>query len=318
MPFWPLKKDWKKGDCGPGAGWLNEAGRDIQTLGQMSGSGGISIQYLDGAVLVNGQNFGTFGLFELTEDVQYPADARSPGDSATPDVPWVENARILLLSADDGTSQGNAYIGNDDNKQTIYFPCLAFTSDDGSPQYIKAGIYLYDRIVAVFSKQAGRWEGIIKKPEFWFKLTEDLGDTTAHQASANIGVWSTSGDGSLSADTGHEHTVTDTLGTRTGGSGKWVLCRPIGSANGTVWEIVGWEQAEDDSILGKLSGTLSQGGSASMAVWAWNGSAFAATGDTVAVYDWLMKVGVAAIASGKKIASKKMGGIYVVWEAECP
>ena len=70
--------------------------------------------------------------------------------------------------------------------------------------------------------------------------------------------------------------------------------------------------------LAKLNGSLSAGGSASASVWAWNGSAIADTGEDVTVYDWLMKAGATAIASGKKIVFTSSGGINIVTEAECP
>ena len=89
----------------------------------------------------------------------------------------------------------------------------------------------------------------------WYQLTEDLGHTIAHEASANPGQWDASGNsgaGSLSVDTSTTLTVTDTLGTRTGGNGCWARCRPVGADNGTVWEIVYLESPR----LRFFSGTL--------------------------------------------------------------
>lgn len=73
-------------------------------------------------------------------------------------------------------------------------------------------------------------------------------------------------------------------------------------------------------IRGKLAGTLGVGGSATLNVWAWNGSAEAATGETLTVYDWLLKTGATAIASGKKIVAELdlSSGRYYVTGAECP
>lgn len=74
----------------------------------------------------------------------------------------------------------------------------------------------------------------------WYQLTEDL-DSETHEAAANPGRWTASGDGgkgSLAADTSITRTVRDTLGDKTADAGDWLLCRPLGSANGMVWEIV--------------------------------------------------------------------------------
>ncbi len=72
-------------------------------------------------------------------------------------------------------------------------------------------------------------------------------------------------------------------------------------------------------IRGKLAGTLSAGLSATLNVWGWNGSAEAATGKTLTVYDWLLMSGQ-TIASGKKVtATLDIGSNrYYVIAAECP
>ncbi|MFZ5829827.1 MAG: hypothetical protein ACOY3P_07055 [Planctomycetota bacterium] len=80
---------------------------------------------------------------------------------------------------------------------------------------------------------------------------------------------------------------------------------------------VGREDGGAELLIGKLDGALSVGGSATMSVWAWNGSNFADSGDNVTVYDWLLKSGATAISSGKKVVAAKIGDVYVVTDAEC-
>lgn len=69
---------------------------------------------------------------------------------------------------------------------------------------------------------------------------------------------------------------------------------------------------------GKLDGTLSVGGSATMSVWKWNGSAEADTGDNITVYDFLLASGQ-TIASGKKVVAEwdSASGRWYVVSAEC-
>lgn len=60
-----------------------------------------------------------------------------------------------------------------------------------------------------------------------------------------------------------------------------------------------WYIAERPTVLrGKLTGTLSPGGSAEMTVW----RSDAATSETVTVHDWMLKSGQ-TIASGKKVVA---------------
>lgn len=105
----------------------------------------------------------------------------------------------------------------------------------------------------------------------------------------------------------------------TGGSGAQILWREnAGSGASTiVWAIVRLGAVEGGALLGKLDGSLSVGGSATVSVWAWNGSSFADTGQNITAYDWLMKAGSTAIAAGKKVVCQSINGIYIVTEAEC-
>ena len=54
------------------------------------------------------------------------------------------------------------------------------------------------------------------------------------------------------------------------------------------------------SLKGKLDGALSFGGSATVSVWAFNGTAEADTGENVTAYDWLLSSGQ-TVAAGKQV-----------------
>src|SRR5262249_53520426 len=71
---------------------------------------------------------------------------------------------------------------------------------------------------------------------------------------------------------------------------------------------------------GKLDGSLSRGSSATVSIWTSGASAPATGVDTtwnVTAYDWLMKSGATAIASGKKVIVRWFGNAWYVIEAEC-
>jgi hypothetical protein len=73
-----------------------------------------------------------------------------------------------------------------------------------------------------------------------------------------------------------------------------------------------------ECIIGKLAGSLSQGGSATVNVWAGaGGSEAVVTSMTLSGRDWLMKSGATAIASGKKVVVKRINGVPYIIEAEC-
>ena len=73
-----------------------------------------------------------------------------------------------------------------------------------------------------------------------------------------------------------------------------------------------------DRLIGKLDGSLSQGSYATVSVWAGVGNSEADTNWNVTAYDWLMKSGATAIASGKKVLCTLINGVWYVTEAECP
>ena len=87
------------------------------------------------------------------------------------------------------------------------------------------------------TKQAPRQ--VESLPWNWWVLTEDL-DSDTHEAAANPLEWYVSrndGDGEYSQDIS-TFKVRDTLENSGAVAGDIVLCRPIGSENGTVLEIV--------------------------------------------------------------------------------
>ncbi len=67
-------------------------------------------------------------------------------------------------------------------------------------------------------------------------------------------------------------------------------------------------------FIGKLDAALSVGSSATVSIYTRRGSSFSDTTFNVIAYDWL---GYASIPTGKKVVCQKIGGIYVVIEAEC-
>jgi hypothetical protein len=71
-------------------------------------------------------------------------------------------------------------------------------------------------------------------------------------------------------------------------------------------------------LRGKLDGALSQGSSATMSVWHYDGSAETDTGENVTVYDWMLKSGQ-SVNSGKKVVATLFmdSGRYYVTAAEC-
>ena len=154
-------------------------------------------------------------------------------------------------------------------------------------------------------------------PLVWMKLTTAI-NTTTGVANANPGVWSSAGNGSLSADTNTNRQIRDTTNGCKATNGSWVICRPIGSDNGTVWEPLA-SLVSAAIFIGKLSSVLNQGSSANCTPWSCSNGSFAATGNAdVEVYDWLMKASSAGSNSGKKITYTTIGDTLVVTEVECP
>jgi hypothetical protein len=76
--------------------------------------------------------------------------------------------------------------------------------------------------------------------------------------------------------------------------------------------------SKDAFIRGKLDGTLSYQGSATLSIWWYNGSAEADTTENVTVYDWLLSSGQ-TIASGKQVTAAwdSRSSRYYVTGAQC-
>ena len=72
------------------------------------------------------------------------------------------------------------------------------------------------------------------------------------------------------------------------------------------------------TVIGKLDGALSQGGSATVSVWTGEAGSEADSDSDITAYDWLMKIGADDIASGKKVVCTLINGEWYVTEAECP
>jgi len=111
------------------------------------------------------------------------------------------------------------------------------------------------------TKQAPRQ--VESLPWNWWVLTEDL-DSDTHEAAANPLEWYVSrndGDGEYSQDIS-TFKVRDTLENSGAVAGDIVLCRPIGSENGTVLEIVlprseprlAWATTTGDGDISSVTG----------------------------------------------------------------
>ena len=128
----------------------------------------------------------------------------------------------------------------------------------------------------------------------WYELTTAF-DPTTHEADAHPVRWlapANSGNGEYTADTSVTRTVRDTTQQSGAGVGDWVLCRPIGSTNGTVWEVVGLPAGRKRVKLDALwTATSETDGSATASVWSWDSgsSAWTDSGDNLTIYmpPWL-------------------------------
>lgn len=63
-----------------------------------------------------------------------------------------------------------------------------------------------------------------------------------------------------------------------------------------------WVREDRLRCKGKLDGSLSYQGSATLSVWKYNGSAEADSGENITVYDWLLSSGQ-SVASGKQVTA---------------
>jgi hypothetical protein len=70
--------------------------------------------------------------------------------------------------------------------------------------------------------------------------------------------------------------------------------------------------------IGKLDEALSPGSVATVSVWTGTPSSETDSDENIEAYDWLMKDGSAAIATGKKVACVWANGAWYVVGCECP
>jgi hypothetical protein len=120
----------------------------------------------------------------------------------------------------------------------------------------------------------------------------------------------------LSDDPGHhfaEPVPGDLTGLKSAPAGPArVLARYAGG-----WALVLLGGGGEALLRGKLDGGLTYQGSATMSVWAWDGSAEADTGGNITVYDWLLVSG-GSIASGTNVVAAFIGGRWYIIAAACP
>jgi hypothetical protein len=86
--------------------------------------------------------------------------------------------------------------------------------------------------------------------------------------------------------------------------------------SGETWAVILLGGGSGGLLRGKLDDTQSYQGSATLSVWAWNGSAEADTGENVTAYDWHLKSGQ-SIASGTQVTAALVGGRWYVIAAQC-
>lgn len=98
-----------------------------------------------------------------------------------------------------------------------------------------------------------------------------------------------------------------------------IIARESGTGTKRAVVLLGGGASSGGTVKGKLDGALAFGGSATLSIWAWNGSAEADTGDNVTVYDWLLSSGQ-TIATGTQVVAAwdARSGRYYVTGAQCP
>jgi len=159
------------------ASGMNDAMSQAEMASKATGAGGITVGAGPGGITVKGSGYSRVATFELTEAVQWPDPTRTAGSASEPDVPWVENCRVVRYHPTEYTYQEFT-----DHAPTIYLP-NCFRNDDG----IGIGIARCgnnDRIIAGLSRQSGRWESLAPPLSVWrFELKDTLapgGQATAY------------------------------------------------------------------------------------------------------------------------------------------
>lgn len=115
------------------------------------------------------------------------------------------------------------------------------------------------------------------------------------------------------SDSGDNETVYDLFakgGYAQAGAKVWAHWESTRGVYGAVW-------SARAAIFGTLAGNLTSGGSATLNIYKWNGSAWASSGNSITVYEAL---GLSSlIASGTKVWAEweESRGVYVVTSASC-
>ena len=92
------------------------------------------------------------------------------------------------------------------------------------------------------------------------------------------------------------------------------VCIGTSPVSGTVVA----QRVQNQQVIGKLDGALSNNSSAVVSVWTGAPNSESDSDDNITAYDWLMKDGADDIASGKKVVCEAINFTWYVTEAECP
>ncbi len=148
----------------------------------------------------------------------------------------------------------------------------------------------------------------------WFVLVEDF-DASTHEAEAEPRNWTASansGAGEYRPDPAVRYTVRDTTEQSGASEGSWVLCRPIGTENGTVWEPI---TVTGGTLFAKLDATLNAGSSCEASIW--SGDPLADSGANETVYDWFLESGMKLVSGVKVMLTMISGKWYVTQSNTC-
>lgn len=91
----------------------------------------------------------------------------------------------------------------------------------------------------------------------------------------------------------------------------------LGLANGDNLTMLAMNEPIS-AVIGKLSTSLSQGGSGTIDIWYGAGGSEADSTLDLTGRDWLMKSGATSISTGKKVLCQWINGLWYVSEVECP
>ena len=238
------------------------------------------------------------GLFELTGEMVYPTaedESWPPGLAGPPDVPYTEDAKQVWVNH--GENEYGRTSASPDT--TLYHPAC-FRDDDGAP----VGVPTFcagQRCYAWYNPQSGRWE--IMAPALdviRFELGDDL---TAISGGSSDSIVLRKIGGGLDGDDDMPITVCDVFGRfyARGGSGSTMGCMgyALWLPDMERWEIIAMER---NVWVGKLEGTLSPEGSATVSLWWPNDETgtMEDSGKDITAWDWLLASGT-TLATGSKV-----------------